>query len=88
MSLRAPRGLPEAMEFAARQQHTVPAEYCRRAILGALEADGLNLRNPRRRSSRVSTNTDQTAFPATQRVTRGRKPSSWVSRRPDGKRLS
>jgi hypothetical protein len=43
VQIRSPRGLPRAIELAARRQHTVPAEYCRRAILGALQADGVRL---------------------------------------------
>ena len=43
VQIRSPRGLPRAIELAARRQHTVPAEYCRRAILDALEADGVKL---------------------------------------------
>jgi hypothetical protein len=44
IALRVPRGLPDALEAVARQRHTSPSEWMRRAILGALEADGVHLR--------------------------------------------
>jgi hypothetical protein len=40
---RVPAGLPAAIEIAARVQLTSPAEYLRRALLAALEADGVRL---------------------------------------------
>jgi hypothetical protein len=43
MRLRAPKGLPAAIERAARQRHTGPSEYCRQALLRSLEQDGLTL---------------------------------------------
>jgi hypothetical protein len=44
MCLRAPQGLPEAIEVAARQRHTGPSEWARQALLSALAADGVHLR--------------------------------------------
>jgi hypothetical protein len=43
MCLRAPQGLQEAIEAAARQRHTNPSEWARQALLGALAADGVQL---------------------------------------------
>ena len=43
MSLRAPNGLPAAIQAAARARHTAPAEWCRQALLRSLERDGLTL---------------------------------------------
>ena len=43
MCLRAPQGLQEALEVAARQRHSNPSEYARQALLGALAADGVRL---------------------------------------------
>jgi hypothetical protein len=45
LSLRVPPQLPAAVEAAARRQFTSPAEYLRRAVLQALRADGIDLRN-------------------------------------------
>ena len=42
-ALRAPQGLQEAIEAAARQRHTNPSEWARQALLGALAADGVHL---------------------------------------------
>jgi hypothetical protein len=44
MTLRVPRGLPEAIEAAARRQLTSPTEYARRALVAALRSDGVRLR--------------------------------------------
>ena len=43
LRLRAPRGLPAAIEVAAKQRHTTAAEWMRQALLRGLEADGLHL---------------------------------------------
>jgi hypothetical protein len=43
MTLRVPVGLPDALEAAARLQLTSPAEYCRRALIRALRADGVRV---------------------------------------------
>jgi hypothetical protein len=40
---RVPAGLPQAIEIAARAQFTNPAEYLRRAVVRALQADGVHL---------------------------------------------
>ena len=45
VTLRVPVGLPDALEAAARQQLTSPAEYCRRALIQALRADGVRIEN-------------------------------------------
>jgi hypothetical protein len=44
LTLRVPRGLPHAIEAAARSQLTSPSEYVRRAVLKALNADGIRLK--------------------------------------------
>jgi hypothetical protein len=43
LSVRAPRGLQEAIEVAARAKHTGPSEWIRQTLLGALAADGVHL---------------------------------------------
>lgn len=43
MALRVPAGLPRAVEAAARLQFTSPSEWARRALLHALQADGVCL---------------------------------------------
>jgi hypothetical protein len=43
LTLRVPRGLPQAIDAAARRGLTSPSEYVRRAVLNALKADGLDL---------------------------------------------
>jgi hypothetical protein len=43
LRLRVPRGLPEAVQAAARQRHTNPSEWARQAILRGLEAQGVQL---------------------------------------------
>jgi hypothetical protein len=40
---RVPAGLPAAIEIAARRALTAPAEWTRRALIGALAADGVHL---------------------------------------------
>jgi predicted HicB family RNase H-like nuclease len=45
LSVRVPPELPAAVEIAARAQYTSPAEYLRRAVLQALKADGIDLRD-------------------------------------------
>jgi hypothetical protein len=44
LSLRVPRELPAAVEIAARANLTSPAEYLRQAVVRALKADGVSLR--------------------------------------------
>ena len=39
LRLRVPRGLPAALELAARQRNTSPAEWARQALLRGLAAD-------------------------------------------------
>ena len=41
--LRVPRGLPAALQEAARRQNTTPSEWARRTLLRGLEAEGLAL---------------------------------------------
>jgi hypothetical protein len=43
LRLRVPRGLPSAVQQAAKQHHTTPAEWARQALLRGLEADGVRL---------------------------------------------
>jgi hypothetical protein len=43
LRLRTPKGLPAAIEMAARHRHTTPAEYARQALLRSIEADGVRL---------------------------------------------
>jgi predicted HicB family RNase H-like nuclease len=43
LRLRVPQGLPEALQIAARQRHTTPAEWARQALLRSLEAQGVRL---------------------------------------------
>ena len=40
---RVPAGLPAALALAARAQLTSPCEYLRRAVVRALQADGVHL---------------------------------------------
>ena len=47
LRLRVPRGLPAALEFAARQRNTSPAEWARQALLRGLAADGVRLTDGR-----------------------------------------
>jgi hypothetical protein len=44
LRLRTPPGLRGAIEAAARQRHTTPAEWARQTLLRGLEADGVRLR--------------------------------------------
>jgi hypothetical protein len=46
LRLRVPRGMPAAVQQAAKQRHTTPAEWARQALLRGLEADGVQLREP------------------------------------------
>jgi hypothetical protein len=43
LRLRVPKGLPAAMQQAAKQRHTTPSEWARQALLRGLEADGVQL---------------------------------------------
>jgi predicted transcriptional regulator len=43
LRLRVPRGLPAALQQAARQRHTTPSEWARQALLRGLEAEGVQL---------------------------------------------
>jgi hypothetical protein len=43
LAVRVPAGLPQAVEAAARLQFTSPSEWARRALLHALQADGVRL---------------------------------------------
>ena len=47
MRLRAPKGLPAAIEIAARRHHTSPSEWARQTLLRGLEAEGLRLEDGR-----------------------------------------
>ena len=43
LRLRVPEGLPEALQQAARQRHTTPAEWARQALLKGLAQEGVQL---------------------------------------------
>jgi hypothetical protein len=43
LAIRVPAGLPAAVEAAARRQLTSPSEWARRALLQALQADGVRI---------------------------------------------
>lgn len=43
IGLRVPRGMPAAVEIAAKQRHTSPSEWARQALLRGLEAEGVRL---------------------------------------------
>jgi len=43
LRLRVPEGLPEALQQAARQRHTTPAEWARQTLLRGLAAEGVQL---------------------------------------------
>ena len=43
LRLRVPEGLPEALQQAARQRHTTPAEWARQALLRGLAQEGVQL---------------------------------------------
>ena len=45
--LPLPRGMPAALERAARHQITSPAEYARQTLLRGLAADGVRLNDGR-----------------------------------------
>ncbi len=44
LAFRCPRDLPKALELVAARDNTGPAEWARRALLKALEAEGIRLR--------------------------------------------
>jgi hypothetical protein len=52
MRLRAPKGLPAAIEIAARRHHTSPSEWARQTLIRGLEAEGLELVDGRIKVSR------------------------------------
>ena len=54
LRLRVPRGLPAALELAARQRNTSPAEWARQALLRGLAADGVRLNDGRAEISEAS----------------------------------
>jgi hypothetical protein len=43
--VRSPRGMQAALQAAAARRHTSPAEVVRQAVLQALRADGIDLRD-------------------------------------------
>jgi len=43
LAVRVPMGLPQAVEAAARLQFTSPSEWARRALLDALQVNGVRL---------------------------------------------
>jgi hypothetical protein len=43
LRLRVPRGLTAAVQIAAKQRHTTPAEWARQALLRGLAEDGVQL---------------------------------------------
>ena len=43
LRLRVPRGLREALQIAARQRHTTPAEWARQTLLRGLAEEGVRL---------------------------------------------
>jgi hypothetical protein len=43
VKFRAPPGLREAIDVAARRDHTTASEWARRALLDALHADGVRI---------------------------------------------
>ena len=43
LRLRVPRGLTAAVQAAAKQHHTTPAEWARQTLLRGLAADGVQL---------------------------------------------
>jgi hypothetical protein len=45
LRLRVPRGLTAAVQIAAKQRHTTPAEWARQALLRSLAAEGVHLRD-------------------------------------------
>jgi predicted HicB family RNase H-like nuclease len=44
MEMRVPTALRDAVEIAAERQNTKAAEWARRALMSALEAEGIRLR--------------------------------------------
>ena len=47
LRLRVPRGMPAAVEAAARKHHTSSPEWVRQLLLRGLAAEGLRLRDGR-----------------------------------------
>ncbi len=47
LAIRCPEILPEAIEAAAQQKLTSPAEYVRQTLLAQLRADGIDLHSCR-----------------------------------------
>lgn len=45
MEVRVPAALRQAVEIAAERQNTRAAEWARRALMRALEAEGIHLRS-------------------------------------------
>jgi hypothetical protein len=43
LRVRGPRGLPQAIDAAARRRHTTGAQWMREALLAHLEAEGWRL---------------------------------------------
>lgn len=43
LRVRVPAGLPQAVSIAARRTLTSPAEWLRRSLVSALQADGVHL---------------------------------------------
>jgi hypothetical protein len=48
LRLRVPNGLRGAIDLAARQRHTTAPEWARQALIRALEAQGVRLRETSR----------------------------------------
>jgi hypothetical protein len=44
LAVRVPKGMPAAVQAAARAQFTSPSEFARRALLDALRSAGVELR--------------------------------------------
>jgi hypothetical protein len=43
LRLRVPRGLPAAVQQAAKQRHTTPSEWIRQTVIRGLEAEGVHM---------------------------------------------
>ena len=65
LRLRVPRGLPDALRLAARQRHTTLSEWARRALLHALEAEGVRLGNEPMQEGSEAEPSGPNALPAT-----------------------
>jgi hypothetical protein len=63
--LRVPRGLPDALRLAARQRHTTLSEWTRRALLRALEAEGVRLGDAPMQEGSEAEHSEPNAVPAT-----------------------